>query len=209
MSTSKSLKASLLAVLTAALIGPMPASKANAGADPFLGEIMLVGYNFCPRGWTEADGKLLEISRYSALFALYGTTYGGDGRTSFGLPDLRGRVPVSFGQGPGLSNRSLGQQIGSETNTLTTGNIPAHNHGVAVAIQGNAAPGSSPSPAGGVPALSTNAPIYSAAPNTPMNSDMARVSETTVGGGTAVNNIQPTLVLRYCVSLVGIFPSRS
>ncbi|WP_424973897.1 phage tail protein [Dinoroseobacter sp. S124A] len=209
MSTSKSLKASLFAVLTAALIGPMPASKANAGAEPFIGEIMLVGYNFCPRGWTEADGKLLEVSRFSALFALYGTIYGGDGRTTFGLPDLRGRVPVSLGQSAGLSYRALGQKIGIETNTLTTDNMPAHNHGVAVAIQGNAAPGSSPSPAGGVPALSTNAPIYSTAPNTLMNSDMASVTETTVGSGTAVNNMQPTLVLRYCVALQGIFPSRN
>lgn len=209
MSTSKTLKGTLLAALTAALIGPVPATKANAGAEPFLGEIMLVGYSFCPRGWTEAAGQLLQISQFSALFSLYGTTYGGDGRTTFGLPDLRGRAPVSLGQGAGLSNRILGQKIGTETNTLTTNNMPAHDHGVAVTIQGNAAPGTSPSPAGGVPALSTNASIYGPSPNTAMNSDMASVTQNTVGGGQAVNNMQPTLVLRYCVALQGIFPSRN
>lgn len=209
MSTQKKLKGTLLAALTAALIGPVPATKATAGAEPFLGEIMLVGYSFCPRGWADAAGQLLAISQYSALFSLYGTTYGGDGRTTFGLPDLRGRAPVSVGQGPGLSNRVLGQKIGSETNTLTTNNMPAHNHGVAVTIEGNSAPGTSPSPAGGVPALSTNASIYGPSPNTAMNSGMASVTQNTVGGGQAVNNMQPTLVLRYCVALQGLFPSRN
>ena len=145
----------------------------------------------------------------TALFALYGTVYGGDGRTTFGLPDLRGRVPVSLGQGAGLSNRALGQKVGAETTTLSVDNMPPHNHGVAVAIQGNAAPGTSPSPAGGVPALSPTASIYSATPNTPMNSDMASVTQNTVGSGTPANNMQPTLVLRYCIALQGIFPSRN
>ncbi|MEM1077070.1 MAG: tail fiber protein [Pseudomonadota bacterium] len=201
--------AALVAALGSGALGTLTASPAKAGADPFLGEIMLVGYSYCPRGWTEAAGQLLQVADFSALFALYGTTYGGDGSTTFGLPDLRGRAPVSLGQGSGLSNRTLGQKLGAETTTLTIPNLPPHDHDVAVTIQGNAAPGTSPSPAGGVPALSPNASIYSASPNTPMNSDMASVTQTTVGSGQPANNMQPTLVLRYCIALQGIFPSRN
>ncbi|WP_424971665.1 phage tail protein [Dinoroseobacter sp. S76] len=199
----------LVAALGSGAFGTLTASPAKAGLEPFIGEIMLVGFNYCPRGWTEAAGQILQIADNNALFALYGTVYGGDGRTTFGLPDLRGRVPVSLGQGAGLSNRALGQKVGAETTTLSVDNMPPHNHGVAVTIQGNAAPGTSPSPAGGVPALSPTASIYSATPNTPMNSDMASVTQNTVGSGTPANNMQPTLVLRYCIALQGIFPSRN
>lgn len=97
-------------------------------ADPFIGEIRLVGFNFAPQGWALCNGQLLQINQYQALFALLSTTYGGDGRTTFGIPDLRGRVPVGVGQGPGLTNITLGQKSGNEAITLNVSNMPAHNH---------------------------------------------------------------------------------
>lgn len=152
---------------------------------------------------------MLQISSNTALFSLIGTTFGGDGRNTFALADLRGRVPVSLGQGPGLSNRTLGQTVGTETNTLSTNTMPAHDHGVTATVSGNAAPGTSPSPAGAVPALSAGGAIYATTPNAPMNPGMVTVTQNTVGGGAPVNNVQPTLVMRYCVALEGIFPSRN
>ncbi len=109
------------------VLAPKPAA---AGAFPFIGELMLFGGNFCPRGWTNADGQLLAISANSALFSLYGTTYGGDGRTTFGLPDLRGRAAIHTGQGPGLANYAQGQKGGTENLTVQTTNMPSHNHNV-------------------------------------------------------------------------------
>ncbi len=97
-------------------------------SDPFIGQIQTFGFNFAPRGWARCDGQLLPISSNSALFSLLGTTYGGDGRTTFGLPDLRGRAALHQGQGPGLSNRNLGQRAGAENTTLTVNQMPSHNH---------------------------------------------------------------------------------
>src|SRR5215475_4971153 len=99
-------------------------------SEPFLGQIMLVPYNFAPRGWAFCNGQLLSISQNTALFSLLGTTYGGNGQTTFALPDLRGRVPLSSGQGPGLSNYNLGQSGGQETVTLTGNQMPAHQHAI-------------------------------------------------------------------------------
>jgi microcystin-dependent protein len=105
------------------------------GADPFLGEIYMGGYNFAPRGYAQCDGQLLSIAQNQALFSLLGTTYGGNGTTTFALPDLRGRSPMHQGQGNGLSNRNLGEKSGFETITLTTGQLPAHNHTVNIVYQ--------------------------------------------------------------------------
>src|SRR3984893_4324338 len=113
-------------------------------SEPFLGQIMLVGFNFAPQGWAFCNGQLLSISQNTALFSLLGTTYGGNGTTNFALPDLRGRAAVGFGQGPGLSNYDLGQSTGSEMVTLTVGQMPAHNHLVAA----NAATATASSPSG-------------------------------------------------------------
>lgn len=171
--------------------------------ENFLGEIKLVPYNFDPVGWAECDGRLLSIAQNSALFALLGTTYGGDGETTFALPDLRGRVPMGRGNGPGLTPRSLGQKTGAETNTLTLANMPAHNHTVnAVAEDGNQS-----TPEGNLPAgtkvLDTEYSDASASTAT-MNTSMINNS----GGGQAVNNVQPVLVLRYIIALQGTFPSQ-
>lgn len=180
----------------------VPATPAKAGPEPFLGEIMMVGYTFCPRSWAEANGQLLPISNNSALYSLYGTTFGGDGRTTFALPDLRGRVPMHLGQGPGLSNRTLGQQGGSETNTLTTNQLPSHSH----SLNGATAAANAVDPSGNVLANTGRSDTYtSSAPNAQMNSGSIGAT----GGGQAVNNMQPFLTIRYCVALNGVYPSRN
>ncbi len=195
-----------------ALAATLAAGGAHA-QDNYIGEIMLVGFNFCPRGTTEANGQLLPISQFTALFSLYGTIYGGDGRTTFALPDLRGRVPVHVGQGPGLSNYLPGQRGGVEAQTLTSQQMPPHQHGVTVTLNGTTAPASSPSPAGNLPALSTGASLYGTIPSggspAAMNAAGASVTENNAGGGQPVSTVQPYLALRYCIVLNGLFPPRS
>ncbi len=115
-----------------ALQGIFPSRNSDS---PFIGEIELYGFNFAPRGFATCSGQLLSISQYTALFSLVGTYYGGDGRTTFGLPDLRGRAPINQGQGPGLSSRSIGQKIGTETNVITIANLPSHNHTINISFE--------------------------------------------------------------------------
>ena len=186
---------------------PAPAQAQGAG-DQFLGQLLLTGYNFCPRGWTPADGQLLAISTNTALFSLYGTTYGGDGRTTFALPDLRGRVPIHTGTGPGLSNHPLGQRSGQETHTLTTLEMPSHNH-TAVLLGEAQVAADSANPRGNT--LARGATIYAdnAAPdpNDALHSGSVVVGNN--GGNQAHNNMQPYLTLQWCVALTGIFPSRN
>lgn len=199
MKKSKSLAC---AAAVSALVAGGMTTPAHAGLDPFLGEIMWVGFTFCPRGWAHADGQLLPISSNTALFALLGTQYGGDGRTTFALPDLRGRVPVHRGQGPGLTNRNQGQRSGTETNTLTTANLPAHSH----SLNASSATGNTAAPAGNSLADGRTARVYSStAPNVAMHAD----SIGNTGSGTSVNNMQPYLTLRACIATQGLFPSRS
>lgn len=170
-------------------------------AEPFLGEIKICALNFAPRGWAFCHGQLLPISQYSALFSLLGTNYGGDGRTTFGLPDLRGRIPLGEGSGPGLSNHRLGQRGGAETTTLTANNLPAHTHALNSAT---AAEGDSNDPAGRLLAQ-TDARSYS-----DQGPAVASGGATAVtGGGQAANNMQPYLSLNFIIALVGVFPSRS
>lgn len=168
--------------------------------EPFLGQIMLVPYNFAPRGWAFCDGSLLPINQYTALFALLGTMYGGDGRTTFALPDLRGRVPVSSGQGPGLQSYPLGEAAGSESVTLVTAQIPAHIHMVQAATSASA-----PDPAGHFPGTDGLTNIYDATAGATMNPQMIGPA----GGNQAHENRQPFLVMNYIIALEGIFPSRS
>lgn len=179
------------------------APNAAEAQERYVGEIFMGGWNFCPRGSTGADGQLLPISQNSALFSLYGTMYGGDGRTTFGLPDLRGRVAIHDGNGPGLSDRQHGQKGGSETNVLNTAQMPNHTH----TLNGTTESGNNNTPTGRLLAVDGNDNIYrdTASGLTPMKSQA--VGNT--GGGQAVNNMQPYLVIRYCVQLVGLFPSRN
>jgi len=181
--------------------------------EPFIGQIMLFGGNFAPRGWAFCNGQLLSISANSALFAILGTTYGGDGRTTFALPDLRGRTPVGFGNGAGLSNIKLGQKGGTETHTLSILEMPSHNHDgstLTAALGCNEEDGVSDEASGHT--------FGNAASGTPYNTNAndSTVGSITVGGSTGLNggnrafNMRnPYLGANYVIALQGIFPSRS
>jgi microcystin-dependent protein len=172
-------------------------------SEPFIGEIFMAGFNFPPLGWAACDGSLLPISQYDALFALIGTTYGGDGQTTFALPDLRSRLPIHAGQGPGLPNFIQGQGGGVENVTLTLVNVPSHTHNMQVS--NNA--GTSSAPANTLTLGSAaEADLY-----TPEAADVS--SGMTVGGGTGGNashsNIMPFLAINFFIALEGIFPSQN
>jgi microcystin-dependent protein len=170
-------------------------------AEPFLGEIIMFGGNFAPRGWAFCDGQLLAINSYTALFSILGTMYGGDGRTTFGLPDLRGRVPMHKGNGPGLTPRNLGQKSGSENVHLTVGQLPAHNHVLANnAIEDDA---NQTDPGGNALAGSQ---IYR--PGTP-DAKTAPNATNNTGGNQAVPILQPYLCITFIIALQGIYPSRN
>jgi microcystin-dependent protein len=171
-------------------------------SEPFLGQIILVPYNFAPRGYAFCTGQLLSISQNTALFSLLGTTFGGNGQTTFALPDLRGRVPNGAGQGPGLSNYDLGQVGGTETDTLTVNQMPAHNHLVNV----NADGGDTGRISNTYLANSSETP-YIASVTSPATMALPMISNT--GGSQPFAILQPYLTLNYCIALEGIFPSRS
>ncbi|RIV85979.1 phage tail protein [Aurantiacibacter zhengii] len=185
----------------------MTAAPAQAGDLPMIGEIVPYAFTFCPRDWAHADGQLLSIAQNTALFSLYGTTYGGDGRTTFALPDLRGRVPMGQGTGPGLTTRQMGQRFGSETNTLSINQMPAHNHDPRMNVSTSDA--ISRNPINSYFAQSADNKFEAGTNVTGDQMAPGAISSSTVGGSQAVNNIAPTLVLRYCVALYGIFPSRN
>ncbi len=169
--------------------------------EPFIGEIKMGGWNFAPRGYAFCNGQLLSIAQNTALFSLLGTTYGGNGQTTFALPDLRGRVPLHWGQGPGLSNYVLGEVSGTETVTLTTQQMPQHNHQVAATSE----EAGSKTPIGNLPGFSAS-PIYSnAAATGTMNPAMIGVA----GGSQPHPNLQPFLAVTFVIALEGIFPSRN
>ena len=170
-------------------------------SNPFVGEIRMFAGNFAPRSWAFCDGQLLAVSQNDALFSLFGTIYGGDGRTTFGLPDLRGRVPLHMGQGPGLSNRSIGSKSGTEKVTLTTAELPAHTH----TWPGSSAGGQNSTPVGNAPATPTSN-IYQTNTGTTvaMKSDMLA----STGGSTQHDNMMPFLCIHFIVCLFGIYPSR-
>ncbi|MEM9059364.1 MAG: tail fiber protein [Pseudomonadota bacterium] len=171
-------------------------------SEPFVGEIRMFGGNFAPRGWALCQGQLLPVSQNDALFSLLGTIYGGDGRTTFALPDMRGRIPIHRGRGPGLSDRRLGSKGGAESVTLTTNELPAHGHTF------NA-----------VSALATSTAVqkdrtFAKAGQQLYVEDEDRVgmtsgSITPTGGGQPHSNMMPTQCVNYIIALFGIYPSRS
>ncbi len=169
--------------------------------DPFLAEIRIFGFNFAPTGWAYCDGQLLPISQNTALFSLLGTTYGGDGRSTFSLPDLMGRAPMHPEQGPGLSLHDLGETGGAETVSLLISEIPAHSHTLGVAT-GN--PAESNAPAGQVPST-TNRAVYSPTAGTGF---MAQQALSVSGASLPHNNMQPYLTMNFCIAMQGIFPPR-
>jgi len=195
---------SQLAKATAVALTVIVAAPTNVMAqERYIGEIFMGGWNFCPRGSAEAAGQLLAISSNTALFSLFGTQYGGDGRTTFGLPDLRGRVPMNAGTGPGLSPRTQGASGGSETNTLTVAQLPPHSHQLRASTQR----ASSGGPSGLILADTGRDDIYASSSSSLTAMSGQAIGNT--GSGQAVNNMQPFLVIKYCVATVGIFPSRS
>lgn len=173
-------------------------------SEPFLGMIILVPYNFAPRGWAFCAGQILPIAQNTALFSLLGTTFGGNGQTTFALPDLRGRVPMGVGQGPGLDNYVLGEVLGTEEITLNINQMPVHGHPAsAKAIDDD---GTSASPAG--KSLASIANGYAPGnPSAVMNAAMVQVGN--AGGSQPHDNMQPCLGLNYCIALEGIYPSRN
>ncbi len=174
--------------------------------DAFIGTVMMFGGNFAPKGWALCDGSLLAISSNQALFSILGTTYGGDGRTTFALPDLRGRIPMHPGSGPGLTTRQLGQKLGTETHTMSVNEMPSHNHRVTVVDE----------------LVDANVPdeilIGDFGPSNAYKKepfDTSKFNEAhdsfikNTGGGKAFNLEQPSLCVNFIICLVGIYPSRN
>jgi microcystin-dependent protein len=172
-------------------------------AEKFLGEIRMFGGNFAPRDWALCNGQLLTVNQYEALFSLLGTIYGGDGRTTFGLPDLRGRLPVHAGNGPGLSPRRLGSRAGTETESLTQAQLPAHAH----SLQGSADSGTEAAPEGNFLASSSFA-LSPYSIEVKLDAALA-VGLKQTGGSQAHHNMQPFLCVNFIIALQGIYPSRS
>ena len=177
---------------------------ACANAEPFLGEVSCGGYNFCPRGWLECNGQILSISQNTALFALLGTNFGGDGKSNFALPDLQGRSMLHQGSGPGLSPRTVGETGGETTHTLSLVEIPGHSHQI-LAFPGA---GNSQSPAKNVWATSS-AGIPAYATDSLPRTGMAPDALATAGGGAPVALLKPYLTLKGCIAVQGIFPPRN
>jgi len=184
--------------------------------DPMMGTIVLFGFSFAPRGWAKCEGQLLPISQYTALFSLLGTTYGGDGRTTFALPDLRGRVPVGDGNGPGLTPHTVGQRYGAEHFKLTDAQLPPHNHSVTaqVVMENKDADDDRPNTHDtdmiGIPTAPTK--IYTkdeSLGNIKLSPKSVFVKQQTVGAGQDINNQQPSIAMNFCIAIEGTYPSRS
>lgn len=226
------IRASKVLTLSGALLAGVCAfqAPAQAGLDPFVGEISWVGANFCPRGWAEANGQLVPIAQNTALFALLGTYYGGDGQTTFALPDLRGRSMVHTGQGAGLSEINVGEVSGAEQHTLSVAQMPSHSHTatttvadleVTSTLYGSAASANATSPVGAALATTKKSTqVYAAgSPDQAMASGSV---QTTISGGTGATTVDatnsgtspvavrdPYVGLKACIALEGVFPPRN
>ena len=177
-------------------------------SDPFIGEIKMFGGNFAPRGWAFCDGQLLAITQNEALFSLLGTIYGGDGRTTFGLPDLRGRAPMHQTNAFGLTPRPIGTKGGAENVTVTVAQLPSHSH-IDKAPQATGNPADTSEPAGNSLAMAN---IYSSeAPNAEMSSDSIPFggSPGATGGSLEHTNMPPFQVINFIIAIYGVYPSRS
>ena len=190
-------------ILGLLLITAFSFSNSVNAQDAMIGEIKMFAGNFAPRGWALCNGQTLQISQNSALFSILGTTYGGDGRTTFTLPDLRGRVPIHSGSGTGLISKRLGQQGGDESVNITVKNLPSHSH----AIKAVAEVGDEGLPNGNLPASNSteNRSYSSLSSNATMNKEMVE----NTGANLPVNNMQPYLTVNYIICLQGIYPSRN
>ncbi|MBQ0772505.1 MAG: microcystin-dependent protein [Parasphingorhabdus sp.] len=194
-------------ISVALAVGGFSLAPAHAQVDTqYIGQISAFAANFCPRNWAPADGTLIAISQNSALFSLFGTYYGGNGTTTFALPDLRGRRPVGYGDGPGIGTYQMGQSSGTTQFTMTTNNLPSHNH-VGMSRASNL-PGDTANPNDNSLATTGAKRIYhNSAPN--VNMDVGTVAISNTGGSQSVNKVSPYLVMRWCVAMFGIYPSRN
>ena len=191
----------LKTVLISSMVAGAP-NAAQAGNDPFIGEVQWFAGNFAPRGWALCDGQLLPINQYQALFSILGTMYGGDGRSTFALPDVRSRVMVHAGTGPGLSPRRQGERGGQENVTLTANEMPSHNH----ALRASGGPAVATSPVNNVLASPGRTRVYDSGAT---NANMAPTAITNSGGNQPHNNMQPYNTLSCIIALQGTFPSRN
>jgi|SRR5688572_22492642 microcystin-dependent protein len=169
--------------------------------EPFLGQISIVGFNFAPRGWATCSGQIVPISQNSALFSLLGTSFGGNGQNTFALPDLRGRAPMAFGNGAGLTPRSLGEPSGQETVTLQATQMPQHTH----VVNASASRADRANASGAQLAAAADATYATTSPT----AELSPTSVSTAGGNVAHANMQPYLALNIVIALEGIFPSRN
>jgi microcystin-dependent protein len=172
-------------------------------ADPFVAEIRIFPFNFAPKGWAWCDGQLLPLSQNTALFSLLGTTYGGNGKSNFALPDLQGRAPMHPGQGPGLSLHDLGETGGSDTVTLLESEIPSHSHGLVARSE----PGDYPLPEGSAFSRQSDPGQYQSTAANLVS--LASVSLAPTGGDAPHNNLMPYLTFYFCIALQGVFPPRT
>lgn len=200
---NKLLSRTVCAAAAAASLAGMPGTATAQASDPYLGQIMCAAFNFAPRGWAELNGQILSIAQNTALFALLGTTYGGNGQTTFALPDMRGRVLMHAGAGPGLTPRSQGESAGTETVTLNAAQLPAHNH--TVTPMGSASDATLQSPANAVPATKARTTLYAPGPGTV---PMSPVLTSPAGSSSPVPNMQPYLAIKCFIAMQGVFPPR-
>jgi microcystin-dependent protein len=175
-------------------------------SEPYLGQICMFGFSFAPYGWAFCNGQTTSIAQNSALFALLGTIYGGDGVQTFGLPDFQGRIPIHQGQGPNLTDRIIGEKLGNESSNLILTNLPPHYHDIAPKAVDAA--GTSLSPTNAVFAISAdNRATFET--NQSVTVNMASIPSDSVGGNLPHTNVQPFLAVNFCICLEGIFPSRN
>jgi microcystin-dependent protein len=177
-------------------------------SDPFVAEIRMFGFNFPPRGWAFCNGQLLPLSQNTALFSLLGTTYGGDGKSTFALPDMQGNAAMHPGQGQGLSERFLGEMGGSQNVTLLESEIPVHTHNMMAFTQ---VPGDLFGPTAqnnAILARSNNGAVYNTTVSNPAPVLLAPQALAPAGGGLPHNNMQPYLTVNFCIAMQGIFPAR-
>jgi len=172
-------------------------------SEPFLAEVRIVGFNFAPRGWAFCDGQILPINQNQSLYSLLGTTYGGDGRTSFALPDLRGRTPIHVGRSNGGESHQLGSKSGEETHTLSVSEMPQHAHSLSASRD----QGTADIPRAGQVLARSARDVYR--DQVTSLTPLIPAAITHVGGGQAHENMQPYLALNFCIALQGLFPSRN
>lgn len=186
--------------------------------DGFIGEIRLFAGNFEPRGWAFCNGQILSIAQNTALFSILGTTYGGNGQTTFALPDLRGRTPIGPGQGPGLASRTLGEAAGQESHFITVAELPVHSHPFSGTLKSTSEAGNTSNPTGAYPAKAEvvlsrtdtkENNTYKNTNNSTMAADVVTGTVGNSGSGQPINNMQPYLSINYIICLEGIFPSRN